>query len=49
MKSIRNYIFRTDINEENDQKNPKITTPCYSCRKTFHLINGDKSLKNIHN
>ena len=49
MESIRNYIFRTDINEKNDKKNPKITTPCYSCRKTCHLINGDKTLKNIHN
>ena len=33
MKSIRNYIVRTDINEGNDQKKPNITAPCYSCRK----------------
>ena len=32
MKPIRNYIVRTDINEANDEKKPKITTPCYSCR-----------------
>ena len=32
MKSIRNYIVRTNIKEANDHK-PKITTPCYSCRK----------------
>ena len=24
-------------------------TPCYSCRKTCHLINSDETLKNIHN
>ena len=49
MKSIRNYIVRTDINEVNDQKKPNITTPCYSCRKTCHLISSDETLKNIHN
>ena len=49
MKSIRKYIVRTDINETNDGKKPEITTPCYSCRKTCHLIGSDKILKNIHN
>ena len=49
MKSIRNYIVRTDINEANDQNEPKITTPCYSCRKTCHLISSDETLKNIYN
>ena len=49
MKSIRYYIVRADINEANDQKKPNITTPCYSCRKTCHLISSDKTLKNIHN
>ena len=49
MKSIRNHIVRTDINEANDQKKPDITTPCYSCRKTCHLIRSDETLKNIHN
>ena len=49
MKSIRNYIVRTDINQANDQKKPNITTPCYSCRKTCHLISSDETLKNIHN
>ena len=49
MKSIRNYIVRTDIKEPNDQKKPKITTPSYSCRKTCHLISSDKTLKNTHN
>ena len=44
MKSIRNYIVRTDINEGNDQKKPSITTPCYSCRKTCHLISSDEIL-----
>ena len=45
MKSIRNYIVRTNINESNDQKKPKVTTPYYSCRKTYHLISSDKTLK----
>ena len=49
MKSIRNYIVRTDITESNDQKKPNITAPCYSCRKTCHLISSDDTLKNIHN
>ena len=48
MKSIRNCIVRTDISEANDQKKPNITTPCYSCRKTCHLISSDETLKNIH-
>ena len=48
MKSARNYIVRTNINEANDQKKPKVTTPCYSCRKTYHLNSSDKTLKNIH-
>ena len=48
MKPIRNYIVRTDINEANDQKKPKMTTPCYSCRKTCHLISSDGTLKNVH-
>ena len=46
-KSIRNYIARTDVNKPNDQKKPKITTPCYSCRKKCHLISSDDTLKNI--
>ena len=49
IKSIRNYIVRTDVKEANDQKKPKTTTPCYSCRKTCHLISGEETLKNIHN
>ena len=49
MQSIRNYIVRTDIKEVNDQEKPKITTPCYSCRKTCHLISNDETFKNIHN
>ena len=49
MKSIRNYIVRTDVKEADDQKKPKITTPCYSCRKTCHLISRDETRKNIHN
>ena len=49
MKSIRNYIVRTVIKEADDQKKPKITTPCYSCRKTCHPIISDETLKNIHN
>ena len=49
MKSIRNYIAGTDINEADDQKRPKITTLCYSCRKKYHLISSDGPLKNIHN
>ena len=49
MKSIRSYIFRTDINKVNDQKKPKITTPCYSCRKLCHIIISDETLKNEHN
>ena len=49
MKSIRNYIVRTDINEANDQKKPNITTPCHSCKKTCHLIISNETLKNIHN
>ena len=49
MKSIRNYIVRTDIKEPNDQKKPKITTPSYSCRKTCHLISSAETLKNTHN
>ena len=49
MKSIRNYIVRTDIKEANDQKKPKITTSCYSCRKTCHQISSDETLKNIYN
>ena len=49
MRSIRNYIVWIDINEANDQKKPKIATPCFSCRKTCHLINRDETLKNIHN
>ena len=49
MKSIRNYIVRTDINKANDQKKPNIMTPCYSCRKTCRLISSDETLKNIHN
>ena len=49
MKSIRNRIVKTDINEANDQKKPNITTPCYSCRKTCHLISSDETLKNIQN
>ena len=48
MQSIRNYIVRTDIKEVNDQEKPKIT-PCYSCRKTCHLISNDETFKNIHN
>ena len=48
IKSIRNYIVRTAIKEANDQKKPKITTSCYSCRKTCHLISSDETLKNIH-
>ena len=49
MKSIRNYIVRTDIKEVNNQKKPNITTPCCSCRKTCHLISSDETIKNIHN
>ena len=49
MKFIRNYIVRTDIKEVDDQKRTKITIPCYSCRKTCHLISSDATLKNIHN
>ena len=49
MKSIRNYIVRTDIKAANDQKKPKITTSCYSCRKTCHQISSDETLKNIYN
>ena len=49
MKSIRNYIVRTDINKVNDQKKPKLTMPCYSCRKKCHLISNDETLKNTHN
>ena len=49
MKSIRNCTVRTDIKEADDQKRPKITIPCYSCRKTCHLISSYETLKNIHN
>ena len=49
MQPIRNYIVRIDIKEVNDQEKPKITTPCYSCRKTCHLIINDETFKNIHN
>ena len=49
MKSIRNYIVRTNIKEADDQKRPKITTPCYSCRKICHVISSDKTLKSMHN
>ena len=49
MKSIRNYIVRTDIKEADDQKEPKITRRCYLCRKTCHLISRDETVKNIHN
>ena len=49
MESIRNYIVRIDVNETNNQKKSKISTPCYSRRKTYHLINSDETLKNIHN
>ena len=49
MKSIRNYIVRRNIKEADDQKRPKIMTPCYSCRKICHLISSDKTLKSIHN
>ena len=49
MKSIRDYIVRTDIKEADDQKRPKIATSCYSCSKTCHLISSDETLKNIHN
>ena len=49
MKSIRNYIVRADLDEANDQKKSKITTPCYSCRKTCHLISSDETLKNMQN
>ena len=49
MKSIRNYIVRTDINEVNDLKKPNMTTPCYSYRKTYHLISSNETFKNIHN
>ena len=48
MKSIKN-IVRTDVNEANDQNKPKITTSCYSCKETCHLINSDETLKSIHN
>ena len=49
MKSIRNFIVRTDIKEADGQKRPQITIPCYSCRKTCHLISSDETLKNILN
>ena len=49
MKSIRNYIVRTDMKEADDQKRPKITAPWYSCRKACHLISSDETLENIHN
>ena len=49
MKSIRNYIVTTDIKKAYDQKKPKMTTPCYSCRKTCNLISSNETLKNIHN
>ena len=38
-----------DINEVNNQNKPKITTQCYSCRKTCHIINSKENLENIPN
>ena len=49
MKSIRNYIVRTDIQEADDQKRSKITTSCYSCRKASHLISSEETIKNKDN
>ena len=49
MKSIRNYIVKTDTNKPNDQKKAKIKTPCFSCREKCHLINNDETAKNIQN
>ena len=49
MKSIRNYIVTTDIKKSHDQKKAKITTQCYSRRKTCHLIRSDETLRNILN
>ena len=40
---------RTYISGSNEQKKPKITAPCSLCRKTCHPINGDETLKNMHN
>ena len=48
-KSIRKYVVRMDIDEANEQKKPKIMTPCSLCIKNCHLIRNDGTLKNIHN
>ena len=48
MKSIRNYIARTDIKEANDQKKLKIKTPSTHAEKTCHLISSNETLKIIH-
>ena len=47
MKSIKNYIVRNRYQQGKWPKIPKITRPCYSCRKTCHLINSNETLKNM--
>ena len=44
-----NYIVRTNINKAYKQKKFKITTLCFSCRKSCHLINSHQTLKNVDN
>ena len=47
MKSIKNYIVRTDINKKENKSKPS-TQPCKKC-KTCKIINTDTYIKNEYN